>query len=265
VQELERRLGTALFMRTNRQVLLTAAGEELFRLAENTLRTHDGSLQHFQRFLSGEQGAVRVVALPSIVAQVMPAFIRQFKTLNPAVRLGVTDLLSAEVISAVRDGEADIGVTAVDTVPEGLEEVLWSEDPFVALVPPEGSRATRGSLTWRRLAESPFVALDTSSSVREKTDAAFDATGIEPDVVVEVRNISVVGALVSAGVGASAVPELAVPLLSYAPLVVRPLTGPKVTRQIKIITSSLRTLPPAAASFLDALLAGPTPSLKMHH
>jgi LysR family carnitine catabolism transcriptional activator len=55
--------------------------------------------------------------------------------------------------------------------------------------------------------------------------------------------------MIAAGLGATAVPELVLPLLSFADLGARPLTAPAITRRLAILTRNDATQSPAATQF----------------
>ena len=69
----------------------------------------------------------------------------------------------------------------------------------------------------------------------------------------ECANISVVGAMVAAGLGIAAIPRLALRLIDMSTLAAIPMAGPGVSREIGILTRGGRSLPAAAGSFLDGL------------
>jgi DNA-binding transcriptional LysR family regulator len=125
---------------------------------------------------------------------------------------------------------------------------------MVAVLPPHHPLAERTILTWRALTTHPFIAFSPDSSIRRLTDLAFAHCGIEPNNVIETRNVATAAGMIAAGLGVSAVPELVLPLLSFANLTVRPLTTPAITRKLAVLTRSDVTRSPAATGFHHELL-----------
>ncbi|MEO3796124.1 LysR substrate-binding domain-containing protein [Nonomuraea sp. B10E15] len=111
----------------------------------------------------------------------------------------------------------------------------------------------RDEVTWEDLAAEPFLAVGPEPSVRRLTDAAFEQAGAVVTPAAEAGNVATVGGLVAASLGVSAMPALVLPLLGPGHVVHRELTGPAVERRLDIVVRARRTLPPAAAAFLDLL------------
>jgi LysR family transcriptional regulator, carnitine catabolism transcriptional activator len=261
VADVERRVGVTLLQRTTRRVRLTPEGREFVRVARDVVASFDRGMNHFAGFLDGTRGLVRIATLPSLAATLLPAVVSVFRQDHPEVAISIEDSLLGQVIAHVDGGDADLAITVSGDQPARLTFEPIAVDEFSCVFPSDhrfaadtAESAEPGApLTWSELHDEPFIAFDPVSSVRSRVDRAFADAGATPGTVTEARNIAAVGGLVAAGLGVSAVPSLVLPLLEFARLAHRPLTGPEVTRSIGVVTDPRRPRAPAVDAFLHTL------------
>jgi LysR family transcriptional regulator, carnitine catabolism transcriptional activator len=268
VADVERRVGVTLLQRTTRRVAPTPEGREFVRVARDVVASFDRGVKHFAGFLDGTRGLVRIATLPSLAATLLPAVVSVFRQNHPEVAISIEDSLLGQVLAHVDGGDVDLAITVSGDQPAGLTFEPIAVDEF-SCVFPSGHRFATGpggtpmTLTWAELHDEPFIAFDRASSVRFHVDRAFAAAGATPGTVTEARNIAAVGGLVAAGLGVSAVPSLVLPLLEFARLEHRPLTGPEVTRSIGVVTDPRRPRAPAVDAFLHTLATARASGLRL--
>ncbi|WP_281168292.1 LysR family transcriptional regulator [Nocardioides insulae] len=254
VQEVEHRLGVRVFERTTRRVRLTRDGEELVAVARRVLDEFDAALRHVEGYLQGSRGAVSIAALPSLAAVLLPEVLATFRGERPDVSVQVRDGLSQEVLALVSSGAVDLAVTVTATVPDGLAVQHIAVDRFSCLVPDQHRFVAQDEVHWHELAGEDFVAFDASSSIRAYVDRTLRDLGVELGAVTEARNVGAVAGLASAGLGVTVAPGLVVPMMSFAPLHIRPLVSPVVERDICVIHDPRRPLSRAALALQELLL-----------
>jgi DNA-binding transcriptional LysR family regulator len=255
VRELERSLGVDLFTRTTRSVALTAEGAELLAIVTDLLDRFDTALDRFRSYCRGEYGRIVIATLPSLAAGVLPAVLVDFLAENPEMRIEILDVTTTEAAQSVQSGKADIAIAAPGPETAALDVQVLLRDRFVAVMADSHPLARRRSVTWRVLAEEPFIAMSAGSSVRQLTDLAMAQADVSPTTVVEARNIATAGGIIAAGLGVSAFPELVLPLMSSTNIETRTLTGPTTYRDIAVITPADTALSPPAQRFVERLRA----------
>lgn len=254
VADTERRVGARIFVRTTRSVALTPEGHEFVTVARRVLSSFDAGMNHFAGFLDGTRGSVRLATLPSLAATLLPPVVATYRATHPEVEVHIVDGLLEEVLGHVQAGDVDFAVTVRGEEREGLTFRQTASDEFFAVFPPGHAFGEGASVPWSALEGQPFIAFDETSSVRRYVDRALHVASVRTGARTEARNVAAVGGLVSAGLGVSAVPALVLPLLQFAGLQHRPLTGPRVQRPIGVVLDPARPQAPAAATFLDAIL-----------
>lgn len=253
VADVERRVGVALFARTTRRVHLTSEGQEFVDIARDVIRSFDRGMNHFSGFLDGTRGVVRIATLPSLAATLLPSLIATFRQHQPDVTVRIDDALLGQVLEQVTKGNVDFAVTVADEQEGQLTVQPVAADDFFCVFPSGHRFDGVSSLRWDDLQDEPFIAFDPVSSVRTHVDAAFAQVQTTPDLVTEARNIAAVGGLVAAGLGVSAVPGLVLPLLEFARLAHCPLTNPRVSRTVAIVTAPNRPMARTARAFLQTI------------
>lgn len=135
IQELEQFLGSPLFDRSKRNLFLTPFGESFHRYASASL----AALRQGLDMARGNDAAVvRVGALPTVSARILPGAVAAFSAGNPGVHTRITTGPNDYLLNLLRTGDVDfvIGRMAEPEAMTGLSfEHLYSE-PVVMVVRP---------------------------------------------------------------------------------------------------------------------------------
>lgn len=251
IRRMEGELGVRLFDRTTRSLSLTPEGRALAGLAEEVAREVRTGLRDIV-----ERGArrprVTVALLPSIAAALLPTAADSLREGFPDAELHVCDVLHERALALVEDGSADLAVTMRPSGDLLAYEPLGTDR--VHLLMRRGHPLSgRTPLPWRALAGQSFVALARTTSVRKQVDAGLAAADVAVTPRFEVEQIPSAVALVAAGLGVTALPELTFAMFPRAGLVTRPLEKPVVARAFGLITRAGRPLSPAALRLAEGL------------
>jgi DNA-binding transcriptional LysR family regulator len=253
IQGVEAAAGARLFDRSTRHVELTSEGRLLEQWARRLLTDFEAAFTILQDHVTLRTGRVGVSALPTIAATILPAVLSRYHAAHPGVAIELFDTLSDVSLELVRQGRADLAVTAsgmgnADFVAETLFEerfhlVCLKGDPLLE----------RASLKLADLAGRPFIHMVRSSSIRQQLNAAPGAAGLSSTM--EVTHLATVAGMIESSLGISVLPEFAIPRLASENLVVHPLDEPDLYRTIYLVRSSERSLSMAAQAMHDLLLA----------
>lgn len=252
VDKLEEALGVTLFARTTRRVELTTIGRTFVHKARSVMNELEGALLGIADFAERISGEITVACVPSAVSYFLPAVIDEFHKQHPRIRVRLIDESSADILLAVANSEADLGLTYIGTQEPDIEFEPLIEDPFVLACPVNHPLAKRRRITWTELARHDYVTLAQGSGNRFLLDQALARIDHKPDWFCEVRHVPALVSLVEAGLGIGVVPRLAMPPRSR--LVSVPLEEPALSRTIGIIRRRGRPLRAAPEFFRHLLL-----------
>ena len=255
IQSAEEKLGARLFDRNTRRVDLTRSGEELLPIARRIVAEFHDSLSDLAEFVAGRKGQITIACLPSAAA-LLPATMFRFEQSHPRVAISLVPISNEFVRDMVADGRADFGMSVAPAVPGQVAFEPFTRDDFVLICSRKDPLAKRRQVDWSVLATRPIVASGPASSIRPMVDRVLAEVGRTIVPKYEATNISVVGAMVAAGLGVAPIPRLALRLIDATDLAVLKLGRPVVYREIGILTRSGRSLSAAASSFLDTLRSG---------
>jgi DNA-binding transcriptional LysR family regulator len=110
IRQLEAELGTELFHRSSREVMLTDAGRVLLEGARRTLADADAAVAAARRAGAGELGILRLGFSWSARFETLPALGQAFRARRPDVELLTEEIWNARMVGALRDGTIDLAV-----------------------------------------------------------------------------------------------------------------------------------------------------------
>lgn len=254
IQSAESKLGTRLFDRNTRRVELTQSGKELRPIANRIVAEFHDSLSDLSEFVAGRKGRVTIACLPSAAA-LLPATMFEFQKTHPRVSISLAPVSNEFVLSMVVEGHADFGISVAPVKQDQVTFEPFTRDDFVLICSRNDPLAARRQANWNVLADRPMVASGPASSIRPIVDRVLKNAGLASAPKYEATNVSIVGAMVAAGLGVAAIPRLALRLIDATDLAVIKLTRPVIHREIGVLLRSDRSLSAAASSFLEAMRA----------
>lgn len=249
VRELEIELKITLFDRTTRMVRLTSAGETFLPVAERVLADLDSIVSASHDLADLRQGHVAVACSTVMAATELPAMIGEFASKFPGIRISIRDAIEQDLADLVVRGVADLAI-ATEVEPDAqIDQLRVSEDELSLFLRCDHDLARRPKVRWAELAEQPHITLPRVSPLRRLVDQTAGRLGVFFKARFEVGFASTALALVEAGYGVAILPNNA--LLFYPSKMIRAiaLVAPVVKRQICLLTSTQRSLSPAATCF----------------
>jgi DNA-binding transcriptional LysR family regulator len=210
ISDLEAAVGTALLERHSRGVMLTAAGQALHRHTQRILSDVDLLAADLSDYASGIVGVVRLWANTSSVTQFLPHDLTLFTAANPGIRIELEEQNSREIVLAVLDGRADLGIFADRTPALGLHQVNYKEDRLSLLVPRGHALSSRRSVCFEEVLNYDFVSLSEGTSLAERLQAETEALGRSLKLRIRVRSFDAMCKMVAAGMGIAVLPSDAV-------------------------------------------------------
>ncbi|MBU6439840.1 MAG: LysR family transcriptional regulator [Betaproteobacteria bacterium] len=262
IRKLEQALDTRLLDRSTREVALTHAGRDLLPALQRALEDVDAIRANARQLNAGKRGVVRIAALPSLAAGLLPNAILDCRRDNPELRFVVKDAIATQVSELVLREEVDLGLTGGEGLDAHLECLHESHDELCLVFPRGHPIGERRRIGVAELAELPLVLTAPGTSVRALVDAAFRDAGQPLRVACETTYMMTAVAMVRAGLGLSILPASAREIHAEPGLRARPISGEAFRRRISVVKLRGRTLLPGSEAFLRACVAamrGPAP------
>jgi DNA-binding transcriptional LysR family regulator len=244
IADLEAELDVRLFDRSTREVVPTEAGRYLEQAASRVLDELDGVLTHVRTQSDPLRGRVRVAAVPTLSAGLVPTCIARCAADHPAIEIILRDQSQAQVLDAVRGGEVDFGLTVEPATPEEFDVETILRDPFRVVCRTDHPLATKRQVAWEDIGHEPLILLDHASGSRRLIDAAFATRDIRTHVALEVGHPHTAFRMVEAGLGVTVTPALSLDALRPGLVALR--LSPEVYREVTLLRRRARSLSPPA-------------------
>lgn len=190
IRQLEDELGCPLFDRVGKRVALTEAGETFLAHATRAIQEVDQGVGALKEVGSELQGRVRVGATHSFNLGFIPECVAIFLKRHPTVHMSVQELSADNIVSQVRSGDLDLGISYRPAALSGLVfEPLYNEE-MVLVVGTGHPLARRRRVRMVELHRQPMVLLPREFATRTLLDECFVASGAEPRVVAEMNTVN---------------------------------------------------------------------------
>lgn len=255
IQELERELGTRLFLRGVRQVALTEAGRIFEPRAARVIAAADDA-RHSVLELDGlARGSLLIGAGTTPGVYVLPHVIAAFQARYPGVELTLRIANSRVIEEEIRAERLDIGIVGGHVLGPGERCVAAGLlDELVLIVARNHPWARRGVVGRRELVAERLLIRETGSATRQVMERALQHAGITVSRTMELDHTEAIKQSVVAGLGVAFVSTCAVAgeVRSRQLAVVR-VRGLRIRRHFHVIHGERRELSASARAFLPLL------------
>lgn len=210
IKELEESLQTALFERGARQARLTNFGEEFALRARDILRSVNELGDLARASQDKLVGRLRIGVIPTIAPYLLPTIIGNLTRIYDGVELHVRETLTATLIQELSDGRIDAAIVALPVSEPSLTEVALFDENFVLVRPGEDEGKPVPSR--ETLREMRLLLLEEGHCFRDQALSFCNMQSSLPRELLDGSSLSTLVQMVSAGIGVTLIPEMAVPV-----------------------------------------------------
>jgi LysR family transcriptional regulator, transcriptional activator of the cysJI operon len=254
MQEMERRLGIALFDRATRPLTLTPAGKLFHGLCRDVARREEKFQIELEKLTGVVEGSVRVASIYSVGLSEMSQIQEQFTANFPSAQLHVDYMRPEKVYEAVLADQADLGLVSYPERTRDLAVIRWREEEMAVAAPPSHPFAKRRALKPADLGGEQFVGFDEELPIRRAQDRFFKEQGIEIRLNAQFDNIQMMKEAVAQGLGLAILPaRIMQDEIEQGRLVAIRLDAPGLVRPVGIVHRKHKRFNRAAKSFLAIL------------
>jgi DNA-binding transcriptional LysR family regulator len=255
IQELERELGTPLFLRRARQVTLTEAGRILEPRAARVLSAAEDARHAVQDLEGLTGGSLLIGAGTTPGVYVLPRVIADFQARYPGVELTLRIANSRVIEEEIRAERLDIGVVGGHVLGPGERCVAAGLlDELVLIVSPKHPWARRRLINGRALVAERLLIREPGSATRQVTERALQHAGIAVTRTMELDHTEAIKQFVMAGLGVAFVSTYAVAgEVRARQLAALRVSGLRIRRHFHVIHGEHRELSASARAFLPLL------------
>src|ERR1700691_4792683 len=254
LNELERLLSARLFDRVGKRLLLNDRGRALLPTA---LAVLDGARNLETAFLSADHASLidlHLFASTTVGNYILPRLLARFRERVPAAQLQLQIGNTRDVVTAVQEFDADLGLIEGPCHASDIVVLPWLEDELVIVASPMhalAKAAKRGKLTAKQLSRSCWLLREPGSGTRETVEQALLPHLVNIESTMTLGSSESIKNAVAEGLGVSCLSRYVVQDLAAANrLSVLRTRLPRLTRRLSIIHHRRKLLSDSLSGFI---------------
>ncbi|MDD5328557.1 MAG: HTH-type transcriptional regulator CysB [Sulfuricella sp.] len=208
---IEAELGVEIFLRAGKRFTgVTEPGVEIIKVARRMLLDAGNLKRVAQQFGDQAAGSLTIATTHTQARYALPDAIRQFTARYPHVRLSLRQGNPTWIAQQVASGEADIAIaTEAIELFDDLAMLPCYQWNRCIIAPPGHPILRREKPTIADVAAYPIVTYDFAFTGRSRINAAFEAAGVVPNVVLTAIDADVIKTYVALGLGIGIIAKMA--------------------------------------------------------
>jgi DNA-binding transcriptional LysR family regulator len=201
VKRLEARLGTRLFNRQGRRLVLSSEGKLLLAYADRLLRLSSEAQAALKAH--APHGVLKIGALESTAATRLPAVLARYHRDHPAVRLELVTATSGALVDKVLREELEAAFVAEPFAASGLQTRHVFTEELVLITAKDHPRIASPA----DLAQRTVLAFTTGCAYRRRLELWLGRSDVVAERVMEYGSYHAIVACTAAGGGIAVVPR----------------------------------------------------------
>lgn len=210
IAEMEQRLGTPLFERTRRTVVLTDMGKRLLprvRGILNGVRSLEELASQRRGIL---QGRLRLGIIPTIAPYLLPILIPELREAYPELTIELREAVTSKLVEDLRLGDLDALIAALPIDSDGIVAKPLFRDRFLIATSSNDTDILTSPMTQESVALERLLLLEEGHCLRDQALAVCTSVKQRQLVNYGATSMTTLLQMVSHGMGLTLIPEIAV-------------------------------------------------------
>lgn len=209
IQELERNLETQLVDRTNRNVTITATGQEVAVQARLVMRDVESLVEIARGSTEPLSGELRLGVIPTIAPFMLPDTLPKLRKQYPNLELLLTEDQTERIYGRLMDGKLDVLLLALPWELQGTDEMPLFRDAFCLACREDTRRVDPDNYRFNRLDSDSILLLEDGHCLREHALAACRIRNTQKVRRFGASSLLTLIEMVDADLGITFLPEMA--------------------------------------------------------
>lgn len=251
INSLEKELGTKLFVKQGRGVVLTKYGEIFKEYVDDALHTLDTGVKKVRTMTGQTEGIVELAYIYTLGSGFVPRlvgdFIRTHEELKVHFHFTVGN--TSEIIQGLKEDRFDLAFCSMAERESDIQFTPVGRENLVVVVPHGHPLSYKNSVDLEQVAAYPQIFYTKNSGLRPVVDRMFEQARVNPQIAYEIEEDGSMAGLVAQNIGIAVMPEI--PILSLLDVDVLTLRNQNQRRYIYMAQAKERYRPPLVQKFAE--------------
>lgn len=257
LRDIELRLGSSLFLRVGKRMVLTPAGEQLLQSANDVLAMIEQTEETIRRLAGAGGGVLRVSTACYTCYHWLPSLLKGYRRAHPRVEIQVVADATQHPLPYLLDGRLDVAIVSDPVRDRRLAARRLFDTEMVVIVEPRHPLATQPYVRAEDFARETLLIYPPKEESTIYEDVLVPA-GIRPAELQQIPLTEAIIELVKAGMGVAVLARWAVdPYVKAGALRAVPLTRQGFTRTWSAATLKDMVRMPYVRDFIDLVAKHP--------
>lgn len=201
IRELEEELGVQLFVRNNKRVTITDAGQYFKAEVDAIFAKLEESKSIVRQIHLSESGELKIGYISSVYELQLAEVLKAMSEAFPYIKTRLYEVPTVKQIEALEQGKLDVGILRAPVHSEKLKLKSLFFDPFTVVIPTLKKVFSSQEEIANFIKESPFIFFDKdyAPDYYNKLIEICERMGFRPNIVHEANNVHSILQLVEAG------------------------------------------------------------------
>ncbi|WP_409310071.1 LysR family transcriptional regulator [Pectobacterium sp. B1J-3] len=260
IRGMEDELGVPLLLRAKNGVTLTEAGFSLAHHAHVILHQIELMRSELHQYGKGLRGHIPLLCNASALSEYLPALVGTYLNAHPMISIDVNEKPSRDIVTAIKNQMADIGIVADSIALNGLETRPFRQDELVVVVPLGSHWGNHDIVAFETLTEAEFIGLNSHSALQEHIDEHARQLGKRLNYRVRLASFDAMIQVIHSGIGIGILPKhAALRLMTSLNVRCLSLSDTWAKRNLVICAREFSTLPGYCQAFVEFITSSSEP------
>lgn len=255
LKKLEQYLGVQLVERQPHHAQLTAVGREIVDRSRRLLSQSDEIVALARANADPLAGRLRIALIPTIGPYLLPRVTQKVRKALPKLRLMLYEQQTEILLTALRNGDIDLGILALPIPDENLRTRVLYEENFVLAVPEDHPLAKRSRVKVEDLDQQTVLLLEDGHCLRDQALEVCHRVQVHEAENFRATSLETLRQMVVAGLGVTLLPQLAVepPFGAQRGMATIPFINPQPRRVVGAVWRKTTTYAPAIEAVCNVI------------
>lgn len=251
IAQLEQELGTRLFEKKGRNVVLTRYGKIFLPYVEESLKVLEEGVQRTKELNGSKEGMIHLAYIYTLGSTFVPKMVRRFLDAYPDYHIEFHFIVgtTGDILEGLKNDRYDMVFSSYQDGEPDIEFRQIGDQKLVLAVPKNHPLAMYDTVDLKDTVDYPQIYFQKGSGLRPVIDLMYEQISIFPKIAFEIEEDGSMAGLVAQGFGIAVMPDI--PILKTLDVKTLTITNPEYERHVYLATMKKRYLSPVAKSFIQ--------------